>query len=127
MKKKYKFLASEAKKLRKHGIDLVVYGEGVQEVNVVAISVEEGHFQEFFDEESYFIYYIVEGKGLFVLDDERVEVKPTDLIVVPPKTRIHYFGTMKMILTVSPAFKEENERHVRFIKKSESPYSSRVE
>ena len=119
---KFKFTADESDKFNKHGIDLTVYGEGVPQANVVHVSVEEGHFQEFSDKESYFMYYIYEGQGLFVLNDEKIEAKATDLIVIPPNTRIHYFGKMKMVLTVTPAWKEENEQHVRFVDRQESPF-----
>lgn len=122
MPRQYKFTADKANKFNKHGVDLVVYGEGVPETNVVHVSVDEGHFQEFYDEKSWFIYYIYEGRGTFVLNDEKVEAQATDLITIPPKTRIHYFGTMKMVLTVSPAFDEKNERHVRMVGKEESLY-----
>lgn len=123
MSTKYRYTAKDAQKIKKHGIDLVIYGENVPAANVCYVEVEEGHFQEFFDKKSHFIYYIIEGYGTFVLDDEKVEVKGTDLIVVPPKTRIHYFGKMKMVLTTAPEWKEENEQHIRFVDKSESPYS----
>jgi len=119
---KYKFIADQADKFNKHGIDLTIYNEDVPQANVVHVSVEEGHFQEFSDKESYYIYYIYEGTGLFVLNDEEVKAKATDLIVIPPGTRIHYFGEMKMVLTVTPAFKAENENHIRFVDKSESPF-----
>ena len=122
MSKRYRYTVKDAKKFNKHGVDLVVYGEDVPEANVVFVSVKKGHFQEFYDVESYYIYYIAEGKGTFVLDDEKIEAQATDLIVIRPKTRIHYFGKMKMVLTVAPTFKEENERHVRFVKENESPY-----
>lgn len=82
------------------------------------ISVKEGHFQEFQDKKSTYIY---KGKGVFVLNDEKVEAHATDLIVIPPKTRIHYFGTMEMVLTVSPAFDPKNERHIRMVDKKENP------
>lgn len=118
----YKFTADNAKKFNKHGIDLTVYGEEVDRVHVVHVSVEEGHFQEFADKESYYIYYIYEGSGLFVLNDEKIEAKATDLIVIPPNTRIHYFGKMKMVLTLSPTFNPDNEIHHRFVDKSESPF-----
>lgn len=118
----YKFTADKARKFNKHGIDLVVYGEGVKEANVVHVSVKKGHFQEFYDVKSWFIYYIFKGKGTFFLNDEKIEAKATDLIAIPPKTRIHYFGKMEMVLTVSPAFNEKNERHVRFVNEKESPY-----
>jgi hypothetical protein len=29
---------------------------------------------------------------------------------------------MEMVLTVSPAFDEKNERHVRFVEEQENPY-----
>lgn len=118
----YKFTTDDAKQFNKHGIDLTVYPLGVERANVVHVSVEEGHFQEFSDKESYYIYYIYEGGGLFVLNDEKIEVKATDVIAIPPNTRIHYFGKMKMVLTVSPRFNEENETHHRFVDRSESPY-----
>jgi mannose-6-phosphate isomerase-like protein (cupin superfamily) len=118
----YKFSSEEAAKIHKHGIDLTIYNENIPQVNVVQVSVEEGHFQEFLDKECYFIYSIHEGNGLFVLNDEKVEAKAGDLVVIPPKTRIHYFGKMKMTLTVSPAFRPENEEHIRFVEKSESPF-----
>lgn len=122
---KYKYTVDQANQFNKHGIDLTVYGMAVDSANVVHVSVEKGHFQEFYDIKSYYIYYIYEGEGTFFLNDEKVEAKATDLIVIPPKTRIHYFGKMNMVLTVSPAFKEENERHVRFIDKKESPYKDK--
>ena len=121
MTRKYKFSAKEARKFNKHGVDLVVYGEDVSEANVVHVSVKEGHFQEFYDDKSWFQYYIYQGSGVFVLNDEKVKAEATDLIVIPPKTRIHYFGRMKMVLTTAPAFDAKNEHHVRFVDKSENP------
>jgi mannose-6-phosphate isomerase-like protein (cupin superfamily) len=93
----------------------------VPSANVVHVDVKEGHFQEFMHN-STFMYYIIEGKGTFFLNDEPVEVSATDLIVIPPDTRIHYFGTMKMVLVVTPAFNEKNEKHVRYVEKDENPY-----
>ncbi len=122
MNTKYKYTTREAKKFNKHGIDLTVYGEGVPSANVVHVSVKKGHFQEFYDIKSTYIYYIIKGKGTFVLNDEKIKAEATDLIVIPPKTRIHYFGKMELVLTVSPAFDEKNESHVQFIDKKESSY-----
>lgn len=118
----YRFTTKDAKKFNKYGVDLVVYGENYPPVNVVHVSVKKGHFEEFYDEKSAYVYYIISGRGQFVLNDEKVGAEATDLIVIPPKTRIHYFGTMEMVLTVCPAFDENNEHHVRFISESESPY-----
>lgn len=118
----YKFTADNAKKFNKHGIDLTIYGQDVPLANVVHVSVHEGHFQEFYDVKSTYTYYIEKGEGVFYLNGEEIQAKATDLIVIPPETKIYYFGKMELVLTVSPAFSEENERHVRFVDKSESPY-----
>lgn len=123
MSTKYKYTTKDAKQFNKHGIDLTIYGQDVPLANVVHVSVQKGHFQEFYDMESTYTYYIISGQGTFYLDDEAVKAEATDLIVIPPKTRIHYFGTMEMVLTVSPAFNEKNERHVRFVDESENPYA----
>jgi mannose-6-phosphate isomerase-like protein (cupin superfamily) len=114
----YKHTAEDAEKFTKHGIDLTVYGQQGPSATVVHVNVERGHFQEFYNVRSSYIYYIVGGRGVFHLNGEAVAVGATDLIVVPPGTRIYYFGTMEMILTVAPAFAAQDERHVRFIDES---------
>src|SRR3989344_5054024 len=113
MAQQYLFAAKQARRFNKYGVNLTVYGESYPPVNVVHVQVAEGHFEEFFDLKSAYIYYIVKGKGTFFLNDQKVEVKATDLVVIPPKTLIHYFGRMEMVLTVPPAFNEKNEHHVR--------------
>lgn len=119
---KYIYKNKEANKFNKHGIDLTIFPTDMHSANVVGVKVEEGHFQEFKDKKSTYIYYIFEGKGSFVLNDEKYEVETGDLVVIPPLTKIHYFGKMKMSLTVTPAFEEENEIQVRLVDKNESPY-----
>lgn len=122
MSPKYIYTNSEAKKFSKHGIDITVYNEGVSSANTSHVFVKKGHLQEFYDVKSHYIYYIIKGEGIFVLNGEQVVAKATDLVVIPPNTKIHYFGNMEMVLTVTPAFKEENERHVRFVEEGENPY-----
>ncbi|HBG81579.1 TPA: hypothetical protein DDW69_01935 [candidate division CPR2 bacterium] len=122
---KYKYTAQEAKHINKYGADLTVFGQVAPTASIVRISVEEGHFEEFKHDESTFIYYVIKGNGIFVLNDEQVEVKATDLIAIPPKTRIHYFGKMEMLLVVTPAFDPNKEGHVRMIGKEENPLKRR--
>lgn len=121
-KPKYIHKSEDAIQISKHGIDLTIFPTDVATANVVHVSVKEGHFQEFYDKKSTYIYYIIEGEGVFVLNDEKIPARAGDLVVIPRETRIHYFGKMKMTLTVTPAFDEDNEVHVRFLEKDESPY-----
>lgn len=115
----YRQAAADAKMFTKHGIDLTVYDQQDPSATVVHVNVRRGHFQEFYNVRSSYIYYIIHGRGLFYLNGEAISAAATDLIVVPPGKRIYYFGTMEMILTVAPAFAVQDERHVRFIDESE--------
>lgn len=116
---KYRHTVEDAERFSKHGIDLTVYDQRDTSATVVRVNVERGHLEEFCNVRSSYIYYIVSGQGVFYLDGEAVDVGATDLVTVPPNTRIYYFGAMEMVLTVAPAFDEQDERHVRFISESE--------
>lgn len=119
---KYLYSHTDAKTINKFGVDITLYGENISSNNIVYEEVTIGHLEEFYDDVSTYMWFIVEGKGTFVIDDEKVVAGPKDIVVVPAKKRIHYFGEMKMVLFVSPSFDEKNEHHIRDIDPSESPY-----
>jgi mannose-6-phosphate isomerase-like protein (cupin superfamily) len=119
---KYKYSLSEAKTFTKFGVNITAYGENVPTNNIVFEDVEFGHLEEFYDDESTYMWYVVDGYGTFVINDEKIEALKGDLVIVPPKHRVHYFGKMKMVLSVTPAYNSKNEHHVRNVDPSESPY-----
>lgn len=118
----YKFPFQNAKTINKYGVDISLYNLTNPQINVVYEEVTEGHFEEFLNTKSTIIWFICEGEGMFVIDDEKIPVKAKDIIIVPPNHRIHYFGSMKMTLTTTPPFNVADERHIRDVKKEESPY-----
>lgn len=118
----YRYPAADAAKLSKFGIDLSIYDQDAAGVTIAHVLCSEGHFQEFYNTESSYAYYIIDGEGSFHLNDSVVNAQSSDLIVAPPNTRIHYFGSMRMLLVVSPSFRQEAEHEVRRIPKIESPY-----
>jgi hypothetical protein len=120
---KYVYSLNNAKLVQKHGVDISIFGADGPS-GFVYEETEAGHFEEFYDVASTYTWFILEGNGTFVIDDEKFEVNPKDPVVVPPNKRIHYFGKLKMLLCTSPTFTLENERHVRIINASESPYKS---
>lgn len=103
----------------KHGIKIHVYTtyDEVPDANTCYVECDEGHFQEFYDKKSTFIYYVIEGNGTFYLDEKPLPAKATDVIIAKPGTKIYYLGKFKMLLTVAPAWEPENEVHVRYISK----------
>ncbi len=118
---KYVYPLNEAKQIHKFGVDISIYDTDSPS-GFVYEETEAGHFEEFYNVKSTYTWFIIDGSGTFVIDDEKVDVNSQDLVIVPPNTRIYYFGKMKMLLCTSPVFSPENERHVRDIDPSESPY-----
>ena len=59
------------------------------------------------------VYYILEGKGIMCIDDEKSEVGPGMAVYIPPgaKQNIHNPGDMDLmfICMVDPAWKEADE------------------
>jgi mannose-6-phosphate isomerase-like protein (cupin superfamily) len=106
---KYKITKSQdVLKVEKFGINLDVF-PSVDNCGVVLVNTEEGHNQEFYDKESKFTYIILDGSGIFFLDDEEVRVEKGDSLTIEPNTRIYYKGKLKMVLITTPAWKAENE------------------
>lgn len=114
--------AKQAVHVSKHGIDLTIYVPSGPSGNVAKVFVQRGHFQEFYNIRSTYLYYVVSGSGTFYVDDEPYAVGPSDLVTVLPGSRVYYFGTMELVLTVAPTFDERDERHVRFLSETDSPY-----
>ena len=80
---------------------------------VVFQETDVGHSEEFYHEKSAFIYYIIEGKGVWVIEDKEYPVEATDVVIVPPGKRFYFKGQLKQICVTAPAWEEKYEHHVR--------------
>ncbi|MFA5051584.1 MAG: cupin domain-containing protein [Patescibacteria group bacterium] len=100
----------------KFGADLRVYKINRKDAGLAYIEVKKGHFEEFMNRKSTFIYYVLHGKGTFYLNGKSTTVKATDVVVIPPKTKAYYLGHMKLVLVTVPAWQAKYEKHVRLIK-----------
>ncbi|HLN18548.1 MAG TPA: cupin domain-containing protein [Patescibacteria group bacterium] len=112
-----KLTQKEAFSKHKYGIDLKVYPIKDKKIGLVRINCKTGHFEEFYNKKSTLTYYVLEGKGEFYLNGEKVKVKATDVVSIPPKTKTYYLGKMRLILITTPAWEYKDEMHVRNIKK----------
>jgi mannose-6-phosphate isomerase-like protein (cupin superfamily) len=108
--------------LEKHGVAMWVYNS-VQDCPGAAVvwqETETGHAEEFLHERSAFIFYIVEGGGVWVIEDVEYPVEAGDVVIVPPGKRFYYRGCLRQVCVTAPAWEEQYERHVRFISPPES-------
>lgn len=53
------------------------------------------------------IYFVIEGTGEFIISEETIPVKETDVVIVPKNTEYDYKGKMKIFLVHSPAYDPE--------------------
>jgi mannose-6-phosphate isomerase-like protein (cupin superfamily) len=75
----------------------------------VLVETEQGHETIIIEHKSDFIYYILEGNGYFVINDDKETCSQGDLVVIPAGTKFTYKGKLKMLLSCTPPWKEEQE------------------
>jgi mannose-6-phosphate isomerase-like protein (cupin superfamily) len=59
------------------------------------------------------IYYVIEGSGVFTIDNQNYDVSPGLVVEVPPDVEYSYSGRMKILLVSHPRWFEGNERMTR--------------
>ncbi|UCG95210.1 MAG: cupin domain-containing protein [archaeon] len=55
------------------------------------------------------IYFIIEGSGKFIIEDNEYEVKNGDLIFIPMNTPYNIIGKMSCFLLCSPEFNPDDD------------------
>jgi mannose-6-phosphate isomerase-like protein (cupin superfamily) len=104
-------------RFEKKGVTMAVYNtkEQCPQASVVFQKTEKGHSEEFYHTKSYFIFYIIKGKGDWYIDEVRYGVKSGDVIIIPPNHKFYYKGSLEQICVTSPSWEPEYEHHVRDI------------
>lgn len=54
------------------------------------------------------IYYVTEGEGKFIIQDEEYNVKKEDIIEIPMNVEFTYVGKMKLLFISVPAYTNED-------------------
>lgn len=102
---KYKYTRKNALELGWDGLQVHSYSESSDferaSAGVFEVTTHHGKVKSLLSDR---IYYILEGTGYFIINDERIEVEPTDVIIVPRNTVYDYFGKMKLFLVHTPAY-----------------------
>jgi mannose-6-phosphate isomerase-like protein (cupin superfamily) len=104
----------DAKIFEKFGVKMHIYDTG--DVSIVYQETEKGHAEEFYNERSAFIYYIIEGKGSWFINGQEQKVNTGDVIRIEPGNKFYYKGKLKQVLITSPKRVAGFEHHVRDIK-----------
>jgi len=84
-----------------------------QDIAVHLIEVRTGHDTFMISKALTRMYYIIEGSGVFTIDNQKYDVKAGLLVEVPPGVEYTYSGSMKILLVSHPRWFEGNERMTR--------------
>lgn len=55
------------------------------------------------------LYFVLHGKGIFIIGDQKIQIKRKEIMIVPKNTKYSYFGNMECLLVNSPAFDKTKE------------------
>jgi len=107
----------DAALIEKHGVRMRIYNssEDCPQAAVCYQETEKGHAEEFIHHKSAFVYYILEGKGTWIIEGEKKEAEAGDVVIVPPGKRFYFTGSLKQLCITAPAWEEKHEEHVRYI------------
>jgi mannose-6-phosphate isomerase-like protein (cupin superfamily) len=84
-----------------------------QNIAVHFLDVHKGHDTFIISKALTRIFYIIEGTGVFTIDNQKYDVAPGLLVEVPPGVEYSYSGSMKILLVSHPRWFEGNERTTR--------------
>jgi mannose-6-phosphate isomerase-like protein (cupin superfamily) len=104
---------ADAAAFAKRGVHMWAYNTASDcpEAAVVYQETETGHAEEFYHDRSAFVFYIIGGRGVWVIEDEEFPVEATDVVIVPPGKRFYYRGALKQVCITAPAWDAEGEHH----------------
>jgi mannose-6-phosphate isomerase-like protein (cupin superfamily) len=84
-----------------------------REFAIHLLDVHKGHDTFMISKALTRIYYIIEGTGVFTIDNQQYDVLPGQLVEVPPGVEYSYSGSMKVLLVSHPRWFQGNERVTR--------------
>ncbi len=113
--KRVVFKPEDAAVIEKKGVKMRIYTTKAESENagVLYQETQKGHTEEFLHEKSDFIYYILEGSGVWIVEDREFEAQAGDVVVVPAGKRFWFRGNLKQVCITAPAWEEQYERHIR--------------
>lgn len=107
-----KYIKNESKEVSfsKNGFSVVLPQIDNKDISICFVETQNGRDNYCMLDISTMFYYILEGNGIFIINDEKIQVKSNDLIEIPPKHKYTYSGNLKMLEIQTPAF-NQNDVH----------------
>jgi mannose-6-phosphate isomerase-like protein (cupin superfamily) len=84
-----------------------------QQLDVYVLDVHAGHDTFIVSKTLTRVYYVLEGRGVFVIENHRYDVEAGLLVEVPPGVEYSYSGVMKLLAISNPRWFKGNDQETR--------------
>ena len=91
-----------------NGLNGYNYELDTKEISLTVEDCHKGHDKYHTNTHSSKLYYVIEGKGIFKINEVIHQVKKDDVIEIPPNTEFVFAGKMKLLLIMTPAFRVQD-------------------
>jgi chemotaxis methyl-accepting protein methylase/mannose-6-phosphate isomerase-like protein (cupin superfamily) len=81
-----------------------------KDLEILYIDVEKGHDTFIVSKKITRVYYILDGKGYFIIGGHKYDVNAGMLVEVPPKVEYSYSGKMKLLTVSKPRWFSGNDK-----------------
>lgn len=78
-------------------------------VQFFTVRTKTGHDTTIIEHKCDFFYYVLEGSGVFIINDNEFSCRIGNLVVIPQGTKFTYKGDLVMLAASSPPWSEEQE------------------
>lgn len=86
-----------------------LFDSDIPSISIAKISRQTNDKTLGYDEISDNFYYVLEGQGVCVTDNQEVKLEKGDLIIIPKKTRYKNVGNLKLLAISVPKFNKLNQ------------------
>ena len=110
MREKYVKNLDKNYSFSKNGFNVILPKIDNKDVSICFVDVDKERDNYCMLDKSTIFYYIIDGTGVFEINNEFIQITKDDLIEISPKQKYSYKGNLKMLEIQSNPF-DENEVH----------------
>ena len=108
MNRNYRKNSLKGKTFSRNEVDVKLPDEvNYKDISICRVETKTGRNNACLLDKSTIFYYVIEGNGQFIVNDEKVDVATNDLIEILPQNKYTYQGNLKMLEILSSRFDEE--------------------
>ena len=80
-----------------------------KDLEIYYVDVGQGHDTFIISKKCVHIYFVLKGKGFFIINKKKLAAKQGALFEIPSQVEYTYSGKMQLLLIMAPPWHEENE------------------